>query len=126
MHGFTISVPVLILSIFIPIAHLYYPFITITQLLLRNGKISSKSVFWIERTQRAISRWQQQSYFRSFLNNFSIIHFQIGIIIWFNCYQQPNIKYYLTPKRRIFFADTVWTLQIPRFNMACCWKQTFT
>ena len=52
IHGFTISVPILILLVF-------------RQLLLRNGKISSKFLFWNERTQRADSRRQQESYFRS-------------------------------------------------------------
>ena len=35
------------------------------------------------------SKWQQQSYLISFLNNF-IIYFRIGITFRFNCYQQPN------------------------------------
>ena len=43
-----------------------------------------------EQTQLANSRWQQRSYFTSFLNNFIIIDFWIGIILRLNCYQQPN------------------------------------
>ena len=51
-----IPVPVLIFSVF-------------GQLLLRNRKIWSKSLFWNERTHRADSRWQQESYFiRTLIN----------------------------------------------------------
>ena len=53
IHGFTISVQVLLLPIF-------------RQFLLRNGKISSKSLFWNERTQRADNRWQQQLFHKHF------------------------------------------------------------
>ena len=74
IHGFTILVPVLIWLVF-------------WQLLQRNGKILSKSLFWNEQTQRADSRWQQESYFTSTLINFSIIYFQIGIIFQLNYYQ---------------------------------------
>ena len=67
IRGFTISVSVFSLPVF-------------RQLLLRNGKISSKYLFWNEKTQRADDRWQQQSYFTSTSINYSIMYFQIGII----------------------------------------------
>ena len=60
LHGFTISVLVLILPVF-------------RCLLLRNGNVSSEYLFWNERPQRADSKWQQESYFTSTLINFSII-----------------------------------------------------
>ena len=60
LHGFTISVLVLILPVF-------------RYLLLRNGNVSSEYLFWNERPQRADSKWQQESYFTSTLINFSII-----------------------------------------------------
>ena len=66
IHGFTISVQVLI-----------FPF------------FSCKSLLWNEQTQRADSRWQQQSYFTTTSINFSIIYFQIGIMLQLN-YQWPN------------------------------------
>ena len=91
------------------------------QLLLRNGKISCKSLFWIERTLSANNRWQQQSYFKSFLNNFDITHFNIGIILRFNCYQQPN-QLLLNNKENEFSTGTVWPLQVARFATGCCWK----
>ena len=75
IQGFTISVPVLTLPVF-------------RQLLLRNGKISSKSLFWNERTRRTDSRWQQESYFTSTLISFSITLFQIGVIFWLNYYRR--------------------------------------
>ena len=49
IYGFTIPVPFPALTIF-------------QQLLLTNGKISSKSLFWNELTQHADIRWQQQIY----------------------------------------------------------------
>ena len=67
IRGFTISVSIFSLPVF-------------RQLLLRNGKISSKYLFWNEKTQRADDRWQQQSYFTSTSINYSIMYFQIGII----------------------------------------------
>ena len=60
IHGLTTSVTVFILPVF-------------GQLLLRNGKILSKSLFWKERTWRADSRSQHESHFTSTLVNFSII-----------------------------------------------------
>ena len=60
MHGFTISVLVLILPVF-------------RHLLLWNGKILSKYLFWNVRTKRPDSKWQQESYFTSTLIYFSII-----------------------------------------------------
>ena len=60
IHGFTISVLVLILPVF-------------RQLLLWNGKIWSKYLLWNVRTKRADSKGQQESYFTSTLINFSII-----------------------------------------------------
>ena len=108
IHGFIISVPVLVLPIF-------------RQLLLRNRKISCKSLFWIERTLSANNRWQQQSYFKGFLNNFDITHFNIGIILRFNCYQQPN-QLLLNNKENEFSTGTVWPLQVARFATGCCWK----
>ena len=91
LHRFTISVPVLIWPIF-------------WQLLLRNGKIWSKSLFWNEQTQGADSRWEQQSYFTSTSSNFSIIYFQIDIVFQLKYYQSPNhyYFYYLAIKRRNF------------------------
>ena len=65
-QGFAISVPVLILPIF-------------RRLLLRNSKFSSKCLFSNEQMQRADSRSQQQTYYKSILNKFDIIQFQIGI-----------------------------------------------
>ena len=68
------SISVLILSVF-------------RHLLLRNWKISSKSLFWNKWTQHADRRWQQESYFTSTLINCSIIYLQIGIIFQLNYYQ---------------------------------------
>ena len=69
IHWFTISVPVLTLPVF-------------RQLLLRNGNISS--LFWNEWTQRAESRWLQQSYFTSIsklvLNVFKMVLYFKSII----------------------------------------------
>ena len=69
IHWFTISVPVLTLPVF-------------RQLLLRNGNISR--LFWNEWTQRAESRWLQQSYFTSIsklvLNVFKIVLYFKSII----------------------------------------------
>ena len=55
LHGFTISVPVLILAVF-------------WQLLLRNKKISSKSLFWKERTQHVDSRMTTGKLFHNHFN----------------------------------------------------------
>ena len=71
----------------------------------KKWKISGKSLFWNERTQRAHSRWQQESYF----TNFSIIYFQIGIIFQLNYYipvTKPSITY---KQKEITFC---------RYNMA--------
>ena len=97
IHGISISVPVLILPVF-------------RELLLRYGKLLSKSLFWNERKQRADSRWQQESYFTSTSINFSTIYFQIDIIFQLNYYQWPNQvlliidpnKYYLSIYRKNF------------------------
>ena len=61
IHGFTISVPVLVFFVF-------------RQLLLSNGKISSKYLFWNERTQRADGRWQQES----------LVLFTFKLVLYFN------------------------------------------
>ena len=87
IHGFTISFSVLILPWF-------------WQMLLRNWKISSKSLFWMWK-QRANSRWQQQSYFTSILNNFSSRNFQIGII-FDPAVHNHKIKHYLNIIRENF------------------------
>ena len=111
LHGFTISVLVLVLPIF-------------PQLLLRNEKILSKSLLSIEWTQHVNSRWQQRSYFTSFSSNWDIICFQIDIIIRFNCYKQSD--HILLNQEREFSADAVWPLQIQiRFTMACCWMNIY-
>ena len=46
-----------------------------------------KSLFWNEGTQLVDSRWQQQSYFTSTSSNFSIVYFQIGIVLQLKYYQ---------------------------------------
>ena len=102
IHGFTISVPVLILPVF-------------WQLLLRNGKISSKCLFWNERTQRADSRWQQQSYFTSISINFSIIY-MFKLVLYFNSVIISNqIKYYLARNRGIFCKYSIATVSNDSF-----------
>ena len=69
IHGFAISVSLLILPIF-------WQFFVLKRAT--------------ERIKIANSRLHQQSYFISFLNDSNIMHFRIGIIFRFGCYQQPN------------------------------------
>ena len=107
MPGFTISVPVFILPIF-------------QQLLLRNGKISSKS-FALNRANTTCKQQMTTKLFHNFLNKFNTINFQIGIILRFNCYQQPN-QVLLNNKEREFSADAIWLSQVVRFTMAYRWK----
>ena len=61
MHGFTISIPVRLFPIF-------------WQLLLKKGKVSSKSLFRIEHPSehRVQVGHGNYNYFTSFLNNFQI------------------------------------------------------
>ena len=70
-HRFTITIPVFILSIF-------------WQLLLKNGEISSK--FRVCTQHVTITKFLH----KQFKQLFSIVHFQIGVIFRFNCYQYPN------------------------------------
>ena len=70
IHGLTTSVPVLILPVF-------------RQFLLRNGNISSKSLFW----RRVDGRWQQKSFHKHF--NWDYISTQLPSVI----------KYYLATNR---------------------------
>ena len=100
-QGFAISVPVLILPIF-------------RRLLLRNSKFSSKCLFSNEQTQRADSRWQQQTYYKSILNKFDIIQFQIALNLDTTAISN-QIKYYLTTNKgnacmllQVCFADLLW------------------
>ena len=61
---------------------------------------SCKSLLWNEQTQRADSRWKQQSYFTTTSINFSPIYFQIGIMLRLNYYQWPN-QALLSNKQRL-------------------------
>ena len=73
IHEFTISVPVLILPV-------------LRRCCYETEKFRVNLCFET-RTQRADSRWQQESYFTSTLIYFSIIYFQIGITFQLNYYQ---------------------------------------
>ena len=85
IHGYTISVPVLILAVF-------------RQLLLRNGKISSKSLFWNERTQRADSRKVTSQ-----APQVTLVLYILKLVLYFNLNIISNqIKYYLAINRRNF------------------------
>ena len=61
------------------------------QLLLRNGKISSKSLFWIEQlSEHSVLTEDSNKLLHKLLNNFNTIHLRINIIFQFNINQ---IKY---------------------------------
>ena len=62
------------------------------QLLLSNGKLSTKSLFWNQHpNEHSVQTADDNSKGTSqALDNFNIVHFRIGIIFWFNCYQQSN------------------------------------
>ena len=94
IHGFTIPVPILIFPIY-------------WQLLLRNGKISSKYLFWKERTQRWDSIWQHYTYFKSTLNSLSIIQSQI--LIQMSSATKSSITWQQIEK---FSGDAAWLLQL--------------
>ena len=78
-HGYTVSVPVLILPIILVIVAKKWKHFDKIFVLNRAH----------ERRHHPNSRWQQQSYFTGYLNNFAT-YFRIGITFPFNCYQQPN------------------------------------
>ena len=90
----------------------YYPFFW--WLLLRNGKISSKSLFWNDRTQRSDSRWQKQSYFTSTWIKFSITYFHDLFSNWYYTLTQllsVTKQVLLSNKLTEYSAETVWLLQ---------------
>ena len=96
---------------------LYYPLFS--SCCLETEKFRVNLYFELSEHSVPTADEQQQSYFASFLNNFNVIHFQIGIILRFNCYQQPD-QVLLNNKDREFSAGAVWPLQIARFTMGCC------
>ena len=72
--------------------------ICFSAIVLRNGKISSKSLFWNKQKQCADSRWKQQSYFTSISINFSIFK----LVVYFSSIIISQIKYYLVINRGSF------------------------
>ena len=88
IHGFTTSVPVLILPAF-------------WQLLLRNKKSSSKCLFWNKQTQRADNRWEQKSYFTSTLISLTLVLYNSKMALCFNWIINQT-KHYLRTDRETF------------------------
>ena len=88
IHGFTILVRVLILPVF-------------RQLLLRNRKMSSKSLFWNERTQRTVSR--NNSKITSQALQLTLVLYIFKLVLYFNLIiVSDEIKYYLAINRGNF------------------------
>ena len=86
IHGFTISVPVLILTIF-------------WQLLLRNGKMSSKCLFWKERTYAALNLYYLDA---------TVISNQIKYYLTKNRENFPEVQYVFY--RYALLADLLWLI----------------
>ena len=83
IHGFAVLVPVLIL----PISR---------RLLLRNGKVLSKCLFWSKRTQCADSNDNSKLTSQVVLYSFILVLYLGAIVI------SNQIKYYLTTNRGNF------------------------
>ena len=59
------------------------------------------------------------------LNNFNIIHFQIDIILRFNCYQQPDQVLH-NNKEKGFSADAVaFTDSQIHYGLLLCWMNIY-
>ena len=101
------------------------------QLLLRNGKISRKSPFWIEHpSKHSVPAPEDNNKVTSQAFYFNIIHFRVGVIIYISiyyCYQQPNQELEEI-KSRGFSAEAVWLLHtgmLCRFTLASSWKTIY-
>ena len=99
------------------------------ELLLRNGNISSKFLFWYKRTQHAGTKWQQKSYFTS--TSITLALYIFKLVLYFNSIIISNkLKYCLAINRGNFLQDTVWFLQacfadLLSAMMACYWKSMY-
>ena len=112
IHGFTISIPVLVLLIF-------------WRLLLRDGKTSSKCLFWNDQTQRTVADDNSKLTSKALYTNVVLISFELVLYLEATAISN-QIKYYLKTNKRNFLETQYgcyrYALQI---TMPYRWKSIY-